>query len=674
MAKKIEILENTLLKLLVRRGTDTDRRNITLAEGELGFTTDTERLFIGNGDVGGTVAGNKFLGCDSDPAVTFSTALTGDLAFDTNTKSLCAYKGTGTWERVSTITDDTGDIDVSVDAGDILTNACGRNMQINSAGRIQTKGNSLFNKIDTINTDFLSIPRKINFYDDTSSKGYTFPTNALGGKYLRTDAGGNLTWEDPVGAAEFFYNSENGPIPVGAVLPFTAAGVIPTGYIVCDGQEVTKAAYPDLYDVIGESYGTTNTGVTFKVPDYINSTLYGSNTNPVSDSTEYKVGADVFGGGAEFGTQWQQVSRGYGQFNETTGTLTSIPTTYTNDTGYYLVVNANGGKNTQDYVRVDVVLGTVNGGLSIYNQPGGYVNLFTSTNSGGGVACNGTVIIPPGEKYTFFQTTDSGMTRFDVEELRGPSSGGGDLGSTTQSPLSAQGTIYVIKAIPDQVANPTLTVVSPLTATVNGVDKTNTAVTPLSGDIVIGQPDAAEAVPPGVEVFDTAGDHTFTTVTRYTKFYVTGSGATGGRVTGGSAATVIGYLDLPIGTAVNVDVGAGVPQSTKNVDGDKSRIIVNGDVLAKSNGAICPIYEGKNPYTAPFFNDGTLLLSDSRVSSGYIVKGARGGTDTNGDGSEESEGPASFWGGCPAPGAGGMGHQDLTQQSTGDGMVMFEWT
>ena len=39
----IEILENTLLKLLVRRGTDYDRQQITLDSGELGYTTDTQR-------------------------------------------------------------------------------------------------------------------------------------------------------------------------------------------------------------------------------------------------------------------------------------------------------------------------------------------------------------------------------------------------------------------------------------------------------------------------------------------------------------------------------------------------------------------------------------------------------------------------------------------------------
>ena len=43
MSKKIEILENTLLKLLVRRGDDPERQNVVLDQGELGFTTDNKR-------------------------------------------------------------------------------------------------------------------------------------------------------------------------------------------------------------------------------------------------------------------------------------------------------------------------------------------------------------------------------------------------------------------------------------------------------------------------------------------------------------------------------------------------------------------------------------------------------------------------------------------------------
>ena len=77
----VEILENTLLKLLVRRGTDSDRRNIVLSDGELGYTTDTERLFVGNStDKGGVVVGNKYQGAAAN-LTTLAPAVTGDYAY-----------------------------------------------------------------------------------------------------------------------------------------------------------------------------------------------------------------------------------------------------------------------------------------------------------------------------------------------------------------------------------------------------------------------------------------------------------------------------------------------------------------------------------------------------------------------------------------------------------------
>lgn len=83
MADKIEILQNTITKLLVRRGTDSDRQTVTLSLGEPGFTTDTKRLFIGDGStLGGVVAGNKYLGQVATPS-NITTALTGDVCYAT---------------------------------------------------------------------------------------------------------------------------------------------------------------------------------------------------------------------------------------------------------------------------------------------------------------------------------------------------------------------------------------------------------------------------------------------------------------------------------------------------------------------------------------------------------------------------------------------------------------
>ena len=92
----IEILENTLLKLLVRRGTDYDRQQITLDSGELGYTTDTKRLWVGDGTtVGGNLVGNKYKGKAAD-LTTLAPVDIGDYAFDTDNNSfyICT-EGTG---------------------------------------------------------------------------------------------------------------------------------------------------------------------------------------------------------------------------------------------------------------------------------------------------------------------------------------------------------------------------------------------------------------------------------------------------------------------------------------------------------------------------------------------------------------------------------------------------
>jgi len=46
----------TIVKIKVRRGTDDQRKAITLEQGELGFTTDTKRLYIGDGITPGGLA------------------------------------------------------------------------------------------------------------------------------------------------------------------------------------------------------------------------------------------------------------------------------------------------------------------------------------------------------------------------------------------------------------------------------------------------------------------------------------------------------------------------------------------------------------------------------------------------------------------------------------------
>lgn len=56
-------------------------------------------------------------------------------------------------------------------------------------------------------------------------------------------------------------------VPIGSIFPF-AGGNVPYGYLLCDGSEIEKVKYPDLYDVIGNTYGISVLGFdSFKLPD-----------------------------------------------------------------------------------------------------------------------------------------------------------------------------------------------------------------------------------------------------------------------------------------------------------------------------------------------------------------------------------------------------------------------
>lgn len=52
----------TIVKFKVRRGTDSERGKVVLDQGELGYTLDTKRLFVGAGLSGGDVVGSKNFG------------------------------------------------------------------------------------------------------------------------------------------------------------------------------------------------------------------------------------------------------------------------------------------------------------------------------------------------------------------------------------------------------------------------------------------------------------------------------------------------------------------------------------------------------------------------------------------------------------------------------------
>ena len=72
------------------------------------------------------------------------------------------------------------------------------------------------------------------------------------------------------------------PNPVGSLQAYAGASA-PTGWLLCDGTSYTTAAYPELYSVLGYTYG--GSGANFNVPDLRGRMPIGPNSDSTTANT-----------------------------------------------------------------------------------------------------------------------------------------------------------------------------------------------------------------------------------------------------------------------------------------------------------------------------------------------------------------------------------------------------
>ena len=62
------------------------------------------------------------------------------------------------------------------------------------------------------------------------------------------------------------------------VIQLYAGSSAPSGWLICNGQAVSRTTYAALFAVIGTTYGAGNGSTTFNVPNLVNKTVRGSNS------------------------------------------------------------------------------------------------------------------------------------------------------------------------------------------------------------------------------------------------------------------------------------------------------------------------------------------------------------------------------------------------------------
>lgn len=77
--------------------------------------------------------------------------------------------------------------------------------------------------------------------------------------------------------------------PAGTIISFGGQNT-PEGYLICDGSEVSRTEYADLYSAIGDLYGAGDGSTTFNVPDLRGDFLRGTGTATRNTGSGANVG------------------------------------------------------------------------------------------------------------------------------------------------------------------------------------------------------------------------------------------------------------------------------------------------------------------------------------------------------------------------------------------------
>ncbi len=298
-------------KIKIRRGTNTERQSIVLDQGELGYTINTKRLYIGDGATsGGAAVGNinYNLGPRTSAAIA-SKAEVGDLIFDSN--RLWSLSGTNpsntdSWLLLSPRVDNTT---IEYDSSGILQLIPGT-VTLGVVG-------------DGLNLDGSNIPYIYLDVDQATATFLTFNGGRLAVGKLTDESHGGLGYLDPDTATQHHTNST------------------PTEPGFMSAADKTKLNTAPTYPIasIGDANlimtGVNNAGATKIQASRINgavSASFASSANAVNRYTGESPMSSVALSGHELTTPYNFLNR-----EDIPGTIfdTAIPTAYISNQGAF---------------------------------------------------------------------------------------------------------------------------------------------------------------------------------------------------------------------------------------------------------------------------------------------------------------------------------------------------
>lgn len=275
-------------KIIIRQGTEAERKQVTLDKGEPGFCTDSNRLYVGNGIGSGLPVGTNNLGfatfTGNNTNISSSLAPTsGDFVFDKSSNLMFMLTGTD-FARTSAFAPFGSQF--TVDNNTLVL--VGNKVQVADNSILPTKffSGAIGNGLERVNSNNI-LKTKVGgsiTYDGagamivsngslTNANFTNAPANTVKGRLNSVGPLQDLSVSDLATLLAGVFAT----VPIGTVIDWAGTSAsVPATYLECNGQAVSRTTYASLFATLSTTWGAGDGSTTFNVPDLRRRTTVGA--------------------------------------------------------------------------------------------------------------------------------------------------------------------------------------------------------------------------------------------------------------------------------------------------------------------------------------------------------------------------------------------------------------